>query len=128
MLAHQVSTTLAHQMALVQTHFDIAAQYGRPVSVHCVRAQGALLDTLASTPPERLPPRIMLHSFGGSPESVSQVRCGKAAMMGALHSHTGPGWPCAQWLHCIICAVYSTECAPLCVQCCWQLGMFENRF
>lgn len=38
----QASVTLEHQMALVRTHMSLAAELGRPVSMHCVRAHGPL--------------------------------------------------------------------------------------
>jgi len=69
----KASITLEHQMALVTTHIRLAAELGRPVSMHCVRAQGAMHDLLSTTPPDQLPQRIMLHSYGGSPESVTQL-------------------------------------------------------
>ena len=40
------------------------------VSLHCVQAYGHLRDYLAQQNPAAAPPRIMLHSYGGSPDMV----------------------------------------------------------
>lgn len=48
----------------------IAREMGRVVSIHCVRAWGLLIDALAAEPP---PPRIVLHSFGGSLEMARRL-------------------------------------------------------
>lgn len=40
------------------------------VSLHCVKAYGQLLDELAQCASKPSPPRIMLHSYGGSAEQV----------------------------------------------------------
>lgn len=50
---------------------DLAAELGRPVSLHCVRAYGHLADYFRALPPARCPPKVMLHSFGGSPDMVT---------------------------------------------------------
>ncbi|KAJ2330368.1 Cut9-interacting protein scn1 [Coemansia sp. RSA 2681] len=62
------------QVALLKAQLALAHELDVPVSVHCVRAFGALADVLreaeaAST----LPPRIMLHSYSGSPEMLQQL-------------------------------------------------------
>ncbi|KAJ2741971.1 Cut9-interacting protein scn1 [Coemansia sp. BCRC 34301] len=62
------------QIALLKAQLAIAHDLGVPVSVHCVRAFGALADVLREA--ERagsLPPRIMLHSYSGSPEMLQQL-------------------------------------------------------
>lgn len=38
----QVSVHMDHQMGLVRRHLEIAAEFGRPVSMHTVRAYGHL--------------------------------------------------------------------------------------
>lgn len=50
----------------------LAAEFRRPVSVHCVKGYGHLLDFFASLAqnPDSCPPRVMLHSYGGSVEEV----------------------------------------------------------
>lgn len=78
------STCLQHQLGILHTHLRLTRKHGRPVSLHCVRADGAMHDALASlqaslqsggaasseSPPLR---GIMLHSFQGSPEMVARV-------------------------------------------------------
>lgn len=64
------STKMSHQLALLSLHFDLAAELQRPLSMHCVRGYGPLLSLLQTRGPTTLPPRIMLHSYGGSTEMV----------------------------------------------------------
>jgi TatD DNase family protein len=76
-----------HQLALLKTQLSLAASFRRPISLHCVRAHGALYEelraralvTAASVKKEGdgydlsadcLPPAVMLHSFGGAPEEA----------------------------------------------------------
>ena len=54
---------------------ELAAELRRPLIVHCVRADGVLLDTLraaaaASPGGGGLPPILVMHAFGGSPETA----------------------------------------------------------
>ncbi|KAJ1914303.1 Cut9-interacting protein scn1 [Mycoemilia scoparia] len=58
------------QIHLFNKQLDIATKFNRPVSIHCVKCQGSLLDILRNTPPSCLPPKIMLHSYSGSIESL----------------------------------------------------------
>jgi len=50
---------------------ELAKELERPVSVHCVRALGDLLEILKQTGP--LPAGVFLHSYLGSAEMVSVV-------------------------------------------------------
>lgn len=62
-----------HQLALLREQLELAAELGRPVSVHCVRGYGHLLQLFAGMPRgEGCPPAVMLHSYGGSPEEVGR--------------------------------------------------------
>ncbi|KAI8467797.1 MAG: hypothetical protein J3K34DRAFT_370036 [Monoraphidium minutum] len=64
-----------HQLALLEEQLGLAAELGRPVSVHCVRGYGHLLQLfqrLARGDGAGCPPAVMLHSYGGSPEDVSR--------------------------------------------------------
>jgi hypothetical protein len=50
----------------------LAAEFKRPISLHCVKGYGHLLTyftTLGKTP-DSCPPRVMLHSYGGSVEEI----------------------------------------------------------
>jgi Tat protein secretion system quality control protein TatD with DNase activity len=60
---------------------------GMQVSVHCVRAYGLLLDGLKSMPMEKWPPKVMLHSYGGSVELVPAF----AALPGGQRAGTHAG-------------------------------------
>ncbi|KAJ2063813.1 Cut9-interacting protein scn1 [Coemansia sp. S146] len=62
------------QIAIFKAQLAIAHELDVPVSVHCVRAFGALVDALqAAEAVGTLPPRIMLHSYSGSPEMLQQL-------------------------------------------------------
>lgn len=63
-----------HQMALLRQQLAVAAELGRPVSIHCVRGYGHLLQLFAGLPRDGggCPPAVMLHSYGGSPEDVAR--------------------------------------------------------
>ncbi|KAG5464255.1 hypothetical protein LSCM1_00436 [Leishmania martiniquensis] len=51
----------------------LAAAYCRPVSVHCVRHYGLLLQLLQDLPAEHTPPAIILHAFTGSLEVAKSL-------------------------------------------------------
>lgn len=57
---------------LLCTQVALAAEFKRPVSVHCVKGYGHLLDffTSLSKDPDSCPPKVMLHSYGGSVEEI----------------------------------------------------------
>ncbi|MBK1880556.1 TatD family hydrolase [Pelagicoccus mobilis] len=65
---------------------DQAAKRNRPVSIHCLRAWGRMLDLLRSNPvPER---GFLLHSFGGSREMVPAfVKLGAYFSLSGYFSH-----------------------------------------
>ena len=56
----------AAQLEVFKAQLALAAELGRPATVHCVRAFGDLADILRAAP--ALPPRIYLHSYGGTAE------------------------------------------------------------
>ena len=47
----------------------LAAELGRPVTIHCLKAFGRLLEIVQS---EKLPTGFLLHSYGGPAEMVQQ--------------------------------------------------------
>merc|ERR1712166_1443924 len=53
---------------------------GKCVSVHCVKAQGPLFELLKKLGPKNLPPRIMMHSWGGSVDSARSLLCLKGGV------------------------------------------------
>lgn len=65
--------TIEHQRDVLTSQLRLAAKLQRSVSCHGVQAHGVLYETLSSvweeTPP---PPRICLHSYSGSAETVKQ--------------------------------------------------------
>ncbi|KAJ1905056.1 Cut9-interacting protein scn1 [Coemansia sp. IMI 209127] len=62
------------QIHLFKEQLAIAHELSVPISVHCVRAFGALVDALKeAAAKDALPPRIMLHSYSGSPDMLRQI-------------------------------------------------------
>ena len=56
-------------MDVFSKQIDLASKLNIPVSVHCVKAFGAMLDIFNSR--KQLPRCIVFHSFGGSKEMVT---------------------------------------------------------
>jgi TatD DNase family protein len=70
------------QQQVFVAQLELAAEHDLPISVHCLRAWGPLLQTLRD---QARPPRgFLLHSYGGSPEMV-----GELADLGAWFSFSG---------------------------------------
>jgi TatD DNase family protein len=69
------------QREVFSAQLALARRLGRPVSVHCLRAWGALLECLAETPPSA---GLLLHSYGGPVELVPEL-----AARGAYFSLSG---------------------------------------
>jgi Tat protein secretion system quality control protein TatD with DNase activity len=72
-LATQASHALhlkLHFFAVLQV--GLAVEFKRPVSVHCVKGYGRLLTyfTALGKTPGSCPPKVMLHSYGGSVEEI----------------------------------------------------------
>ena len=64
----------SRQVELFEAQMDIAAAMKRPVSVHCVRAQGPMLELLSKRKEiERYPPAFIFHGFTGSTEFVKSL-------------------------------------------------------
>jgi TatD DNase family protein len=63
------------QVSVLREQLDLASERGLPVTLHCLRAWGPLMDCLRGRP--RLPRGFLLHSYGGSAELVPEwVRLG----------------------------------------------------
>ncbi|RKP18265.1 Metallo-dependent hydrolase [Rozella allomycis CSF55] len=58
------------QWQCFEKQYHMAVELQRPISVHCVRQHGKLHDFLSKQ--DKWPPSIMLHSFGGSPDSMKK--------------------------------------------------------
>lgn len=57
-----------------EAQWEVACEMRRPVSVHCVRAHGAMFDRLrAGKTKSRLPPLVSMHSWGGAAEMANQI-------------------------------------------------------
>lgn len=73
----------SHQIPIFREQLGIAANLSRPVSVHCVKADAALIEVfqtcIASAQDvdgnagDGLPPALCLHSFGGSIETLKRI-------------------------------------------------------
>lgn len=61
------------QVEAFAAQLRLAAAYRRPVSVHCVRHYGRLLQVLRDLPAEHTPPAIILHAFTGSLEVAKSL-------------------------------------------------------
>ncbi len=61
---------LDDQHAVFRNHLILAQQLQRPITIHCLKAWGPLLDELQSF---KRPPKILLHSYGGSLEFARQL-------------------------------------------------------
>ena len=61
----------SHQVPLFVNQLRLAAELNRPVSIHSVKSDGALVDLLSAE--LRLPPALALHSFCGSPETLARI-------------------------------------------------------
>jgi len=59
----------------------LARELDRTLTIHCLKAWGALFDCFAEAPP---PPRFLMHSFGGSIETARRL-----LPLGAFFSFSG---------------------------------------
>ena len=61
------------QLKVFRIQLVIAGRFNRPVSVHCVKSDGAMIGVFESLSDEEWPPRIMMHSCGNSVETVKSL-------------------------------------------------------
>jgi Tat protein secretion system quality control protein TatD with DNase activity len=61
------------QMEWFVLQMQLAAELSRPVSVHCVKSFGPMLEYL-SAPSSSLPPVFVFHCFTGSPDFVQSLK------------------------------------------------------
>jgi TatD DNase family protein len=59
----------------------LARELDRPLTIHCLKAWGALFDAFSEAPP---PARFLMHSFGGSIETAHRL-----VPLGAYFSFSG---------------------------------------
>lgn len=62
--------SLAIQLPVFQSQLDLARELDRPVSVHCLKAWGPMLDLLERTTPSA---GFLMHSYGGSIEMARRL-------------------------------------------------------
>lgn len=62
------SYDLPRQQRVLTRHLALAHQYGRAITLHCLRAWEALQQVLDAACP--LPRGFLLHSYGGAPELI----------------------------------------------------------
>ncbi len=64
------SPPLDIQRAVFIDQLRMARDFQRPVTIHCLKAWGPLMEALAAAPS---PPRFLMHSYGGSIELARQL-------------------------------------------------------
>ncbi|MEO5714947.1 MAG: TatD family hydrolase [Luteolibacter sp.] len=74
-------STLDIQLPIFLDQLRLAREFDRPVTIHCLKAWGALFDAFSEAPP---PPRFLMHSFGGSIETARRL-----IPLGAYFSFSG---------------------------------------
>ncbi|QQL44790.1 TatD family hydrolase [Sulfuriroseicoccus oceanibius] len=73
---------LDDQLHVFRAHLDLAHRLERPLTIHCLKAWGPLVDTLRSNP---LPPAgFLVHAFSGSAETAKEL-----TKLGAYFSFSG---------------------------------------
>lgn len=53
-----------------RAQLDLARRYGRPITIHCVRAWGWLMDILRT---EESIPRFLVHAYGGPTDLIPEL-------------------------------------------------------
>ncbi len=65
---HRYKNAKENQISLFRIQLEAAFEYRRPLSIHCVRAWGRMIELIREFSP--LPAPFILHSFYGSSESA----------------------------------------------------------
>jgi TatD DNase family protein len=74
------SPSLGMQKPVFMAQLQLSREMHRPVTIHCLKAWGPLIDALAECPP----PRFLMHSYGGSIETARRL-----LPLGAFFSFSG---------------------------------------
>lgn len=61
------------QQNVFEEQLEIGLSLEAPISIHCVRSWDVLLGFLAKHLPGKAPPRIMIHSFNGSRQTMARL-------------------------------------------------------
>jgi TatD DNase family protein len=74
-ITKKLTSDMETQVRALEYQLALATKYQRPVSLHCVRAMGKLVNTLSESQQKlgTLPPRIYFHAFGGKAATVQQL-------------------------------------------------------
>lgn len=64
---------MAQQAFVLQTQLDLAVKYRRPISLHCGGSWGRMVDVLEHRYTVGSMPRVMLHAFNGSIETMRRL-------------------------------------------------------
>ncbi|KAG7357843.1 TatD family hydrolase [Nitzschia inconspicua] len=71
-----LTSSMERQIDAFRYQLQLAAQHRRPVSIHCVRAMGPVIDTIQEvylTNNHKLPPKLYFHAFGGKAATATQI-------------------------------------------------------
>ncbi len=75
-LTKALTCSMERQVRALEWQLHLAIRYRRPVSLHCVRAMGPLMTSLAKVQKESsgmLPPKLYFHAFGGKAGTATQI-------------------------------------------------------
>ena len=64
---------LSVQISLFQAHLELAFSFSLPLTVHCVRCWGLLVDLLESRAKDSRLPLVLIHAFNGSVETMKRL-------------------------------------------------------
>jgi TatD DNase family protein len=75
-ITKDLTSPMERQIEAFRYQLQLAIQHQRPVSIHCVRAMGPLMDTLQQVHQSSggtLPPKLYFHAFGGKAATATQI-------------------------------------------------------
>jgi TatD DNase family protein len=75
-LTKNLTCSMERQVWALEWQLHLAIRYRRPVSLHCVRAMGPMMNSLAKVQKESngmLPPKLYFHAFGGKAGTATQL-------------------------------------------------------
>lgn len=64
---------ISSQEIVLSVQLSLATEYQRPIALHCVKAWGRLIDMLERLQKKTELPPLMIHSFGGSLETMHRL-------------------------------------------------------